>query len=108
MQTGKARIIPVVLLDKSGGDYWETWMKFLTQHLYKIGFISEDDFYFLKIIHDVKTTVKEITDFYRIYPSVRWVGEKLVIRIARALSAASLAEFEDNVVEALRHGSIVQ
>ena len=31
MQTGKARIIPVVLLDKPDGDYWETWMKFLTQ-----------------------------------------------------------------------------
>src|SRR5438132_148250 len=108
MQTGKARIIPVVLLDKSGGDYWETWMKFLTQHLYKIGFISEDDFYFFKITHDVKTAVKEITDFYRIYHSVRWVGEKLVIRIARALSAASLAELNDKFADVLRHGSIVQ
>ncbi|MDQ6656195.1 MAG: LOG family protein, partial [Verrucomicrobiota bacterium] len=36
MQTGKARIIPVVLVDRPGGSYWETWMKFLTEHLFKL------------------------------------------------------------------------
>ncbi|PYK43137.1 MAG: hypothetical protein DME46_08370 [Verrucomicrobia bacterium] len=83
-------------------------MKFLTQHLYKIGFISEDDFYFFKIIHDVKAAVKEITGFYRIYHSARWVGGKLVIRIARALSAASVAELNNKFADVLRRGSIVQ
>jgi len=108
MQTGKARIIPVVLLDKPGGDYWETWMKFLTQHLYKIGFISEDDFYFFKIIHDVKAAVKEITGFYRIYHSARWVGEKLVIRIGHSLTASAVATLNDKFADVLRRGSIVQ
>jgi uncharacterized protein (TIGR00730 family) len=108
MQTGKARIIPVVLLDKPDGDYWETWMKFLTQHLYKIGFISEDDFYFFKITHDVEAAVKEITGFYRIYHSARWVGEKLVIRLARALTAAGVAELNDKFADVLRRGAIVQ
>ena len=35
MQTGKARVMPVVLLDRPGGSYWETWMRFLTDHLLK-------------------------------------------------------------------------
>ena len=48
MQTGKARVIPVVLLDRPEGIYWETWMKFLTQHLLKFGFISQEDFSFSK------------------------------------------------------------
>jgi len=108
MQTGKARIIPVVLLDKPDGDYWETWMKFLTQNLSKIGFISEDDFYFFKITHDVEAAVKEITGFYRIYHSARWVGEKLVIRLARALTAAGVAELNDKFADVLRRGAIVQ
>src|SRR4029434_9228474 len=30
MQTGKARIIPVVLLDRPRGNYWDTWMQFLS------------------------------------------------------------------------------
>src|SRR5438105_3559297 len=40
MQTGKARIIPIVLLDRPGGTYWETWMRFLTEHLFKLGLVS--------------------------------------------------------------------
>ena len=108
MQTGKARIIPVVLLDKPDGDYWETWLKFLSQHLFKIGFISEDDFYFFKIIHDVEEAVKEITGFYRVYHSARWVGEKLVIRIMRAVTPAALAQLNDKFADVLRRGAILQ
>src|SRR5437773_11935908 len=108
MQTGKARIIPVVLLDKPDGDYWETWMKFLTQHLYKIGFISEADFYFFKITHDVEATVKEITGFYRIYHSARWVGVKLVIRIAPAITPLSAPLSDDTTPEPLRRRGIDQ
>jgi uncharacterized protein (TIGR00730 family) len=108
MQTGKARIIPVVLLDKPDGDYWETWMKFLTGHLLKIGFISEEDFHFFKIFHDVESAVNEITDFYRAYHSARWVGQKLVIRIARALTPAVVAELNDSFADLLRRGAIVQ
>src|SRR5256884_6309808 len=36
MQTGKSRVIPVVLLDRAEGTYWETWMKFLTEHLFTL------------------------------------------------------------------------
>jgi uncharacterized protein (TIGR00730 family) len=108
MQTGKARIIPVVLLDQPDGNYWETWMTFITQNLYKIGFISEDDFCFFKILHEVGAAVEEITGFYRVYHSARWVGEKLVIRMERALSPATLAELNDKFADVLRRGSIVQ
>src|SRR5256885_10637519 len=30
---GQARVIPVVMLDRPGGDYWPTWIKFLTDYL---------------------------------------------------------------------------
>src|SRR5438309_405512 len=106
MQTGKARIIPVVLLDKPDRDYWETWMKFLIQHLYNIDFISEEDFYFFKITHDVEAAVKDITGLYRVYHSARRVGEKLVIRIVRALSAAGLAELNDQLADRCRRRAI--
>ena len=51
MQTGKARIAPVVLLDQPGGKYWESWAQFLAERLLKFGFISEEDFAFFKIKH---------------------------------------------------------
>src|SRR6059058_2239481 len=108
MQTGKARIIPVVMLDKTDGDYWETWLTFVTEHLYRIGFVSEDDFHFFKIFHDVEEAVKEITNFYRVYHSARWVGQKLVIRIVRSLTPAAVGQLNDKFADLLRRGAIVQ
>src|SRR5438132_1852422 len=108
MQTGKARIIPVVLLDKPDGEYWETWMKFLSDHLFELGFISEDDFYFFKIMHSVDAAVEEITGFYRVYHSARWVGEQLVLRLDHLLSESRIAELNEQFSDILRHGAIVQ
>src|SRR5213594_4822636 len=84
MQTGKARVIPVVLLDRSGGNYWETWMKCITGRLLKFGFISQGDFSFFKIMPNAREAVAEILQFYKVYHSARWVGERLVIRINHA------------------------
>jgi len=108
MQTGKARLIPVVLLDKPDGGYWETWMKFLSDHLFKLGFISADDFYFFKIMHSVDAAVEEITGFYRVYHSARWVGEQLVLRLDHLLSESRIAELNEQFSDILRHGAIVQ
>ncbi len=108
MQTGKARIIPVVLLDKPEGGYWETWMKFVTEHLFKLGFVSPEDFYFFKITHSVEEAVSEITGFYRVYQSARWVGEQLVVRLARPLSEGALARLNEHFADILRRGAIVQ
>src|ERR1700738_4961071 len=88
MQTGQSRIIPVVMLDRPGGNYWDTWMKFLTEYLFKLGLVSAEDFSFFKIARDVDEAAVEILQFYKNYHSTRWVGEQLVIRICQRLSNA--------------------
>src|SRR3984893_7440826 len=108
MQTGKARIIPVVLLDRPGGTYWETWMRFLTEHLCKLGLISPEDFCFFKITRDVDEAVREILQFYKIYHSARWVGEQLVVRICQPLSKSAVADLNKNFADLVRQGEIVQ
>ncbi len=108
MQTGKARIIPVVLLDKPEGGYWETWLQFVREHLFKFGFVSPDDFCFFKITHNVEEAVREITGFYRVYHSARWVGEQLVLRLVRPLSKEKLADLNTSFADLLRRGQIVQ
>src|SRR5437899_8244505 len=77
MQTGKARVIPVVLLDRPGGTYWQTWMRFLTEHLFRLGFVSNDDFQMFKIVQNVDEGEAEILQFYKVYNSVRCVGQEL-------------------------------
>ncbi|MBA3881243.1 MAG: TIGR00730 family Rossman fold protein [Chthoniobacterales bacterium] len=108
MQTGKARIIPVVFVDAPDGTYWETWMKFLTDHLFKLGLIGADDFHLFKIVHSAREAVQEIVHFYSAYQSARWVGDQLVIRINHPLSEDALRELNDKFADILRNGEIVQ
>ena len=108
MQTGKSRIIPVVMLDRPGGNYWQTWMTFLTEYLCKLGLVSSEDFSFFKIAPDVDAAVQEILQFYKVYHSTRWVGEQLVIRICRRLSNEGVAELNRNFTDVVREGEIVQ
>ena len=108
MQTGKARVIPVVLLDRQDGTYWETWMKFVTEHLLKLGFVSPEDLYFFKILHSVKEAAAEISQFYKVYHSARWVGEELVIRICHRLSSKAIVDLNEKFVDIVRTGRIVQ
>ncbi|CAN5226687.1 TIGR00730 family Rossman fold protein [soil metagenome] len=108
MQTGKARIIPVVLVDGPNGTYWETWMKFITEELFNYGFIGGEDFHLFKIVHDVGEAVQEITHFYSVYQSSRWVGEQLVIRLTRRLPEASVVALNEKFSDIVREGEIVQ
>jgi uncharacterized protein (TIGR00730 family) len=108
MQTGKARVIPVVMIDQPGGGYWETWLKFLTEHLFKLGFVSPDDFRFFKIFHNVNEAATEIVQFYRIYHSARWVGEQLVVRLCHRLSQKAIVDLNGKFADIVRMGEIVQ
>lgn len=108
MQTGKARIIPVVLLEQPGGEYWRTWLRFLADHLQKFGFVSPDDFKFFKLMPDVDHAISEIQTFYRVYHSFRWVGEQMVIRLTKRLPTNAVAELNKQFSDLVRKGEIVQ
>src|SRR5437899_13091112 len=108
MQTGKARIIPVVMLDRPRGNYWKVWMKFITDRLLKSGFISPEDLSFFKIMHDVREAVAEILEFYKIYHSARWVGERFVIRINNRLSKQAIVDLNQKFADIVRRGNIIQ
>jgi len=108
MQTGKARIIPVVMLNRPRGNYWEEWLKFITDRLLKRGLISREDFSFFKITHTVREAVAEILHFYKIYHSARWVGERFVIRMNHRLSKEAIVNLNKQFADILRKGEIVQ
>ncbi len=108
MQTGKARIIPVVCVDKPGGRYWETWFRFLRHDLLELGLISEDDFHLFKMTHSVDDAIAEIARFYRTYHSSRWVGQRLVMRLVKSLTPAAVAHLNEGFADILVGGEIVQ
>ena len=108
MQTGKTRVVPVVLLDRPRGRYWESWIQFLTKRLLKMGFISKEDLEFFKIKHTAQEAADEVTRFYKIFQSARWVGDKFVIRLNRPLSKETLANLNDQFRDILRSGEMIQ
>jgi hypothetical protein len=46
--------------------------------------------------------------FYKIYNSVRWVGDQLVIRLSQRLTSAAVAELNEQCGDLVRKGEIVQ
>jgi hypothetical protein len=108
MQTGKARIIPVVLLNRPRGNYWQLWMKFITDRLLRRGLISEEDLSFFKITPTVRDAVAEILHFYKIYHSARWVGQRLVIRMNDRLSQEAIVNLNKQFADIVRTGEIIQ
>ena len=95
MQTGKARIIPVILIDKKEGTYWKSWTEFLRRHLLEEGLISPEDLNLFRITDDIEDAVAEVLAFYGNFHSYRWVGPELVIRLQRQLSSDAIAHLNE-------------
>jgi len=84
MQTGKSQLMPLVLLDKPGGDYWKAWDQKIRGQLLHNKLISPDDLNLYHIADSVDDAVKVITQFYRNFHSTRFVKDLLVIRLKNA------------------------
>lgn len=90
MQTGKSRIMPLILIDRPGGAYWRTWDKHVREHLLRTQLISSDDPYLYQITDDTNHAVRILTRFYRNYHSMRFVKELLVIRLKHQPSPSAI------------------
>jgi len=106
MQTGKARIFPIVFVDQPGGTYWKTFLEFMEKHLLDHGLVSPNDFNLFRQATSVDDAVEQIVAFYRNYVSYRWVRHELVIRLRRQLTAGALAQLNCDFANLLTKGSI--
>lgn len=108
LQTGKTSLVPIILMDRQNGFYWETWRRFLDNDLLELGLISASDFNLFTITHDIDKAVHEIKHFYKIFHSYRWVHRQMVIRLQHRLTPIALAELNDQFGHLLLSGHIVQ
>ena len=107
MQTGKARIFPIVFIDQPGGTYWNALFSFLENHLHAYGLISPDDFKLFRLVKSVDEAVEEIVQFYRNYVSYRWVRKQLVLRLRHALTSRAVKELNREFADLVTEGRIV-
>ncbi len=90
MQTGKARLIPLVLVDQPGGKFWKNFVHYVSEHLMADKLISPEDFNLFKWTDSIDEARNEVLKFYHNFHSYRFVGPYLVIRLQRALSEQKL------------------
>ncbi len=90
VQTGKAALVPIVLVDAPGGTYWQHWRTYVKAELLHTGMISPEDMNLIKLTDNVEEAVQEILTFYRRFHSARYVKDRLVIRMNSPLPAGVL------------------
>lgn len=108
LQTGKRDMVPLVLADAPGGQYWKALDDFVRNTLLPQGMISPEDTSLYRVTCDLEQTIGEITGFYRVYHSMRYVKRKLVIRLQEALSDELVESINEQFADVLQEGTFVQ
>jgi len=101
VQTGKRAPLPLVLLDEPGGTYWTRYVEFLKEELLANGYISRTDLDLFESPGSPDEAVQRIRLFYFRYHSMRYVGEKLVIRLLSAIEKEAVAELNTGFADLL-------
>ena len=104
LQTGKRDMVPVVFLDEPGGSYWKEFHHFLQRQLLARRLISPEDVSLYKLTDRVDEAVTEILRFFRVYHSMRYVKNQLVLRLTRPLDDARLDEINSRFADILVDG----
>ena len=108
LQTGKRDMVPIVLLDAPGGTFWQDLQEFIEKQLLAKGMIAPEDLSLYIITDDCQKSVDQILRFYRVYHSMRYVHEQLVLRLQHELSEPLLDAINRDFADILVKGHFVQ
>lgn len=105
-QTGKSSPMPLVLIDVPGGNYWHDWNHYIHKQLLRRGLISPEDPGLYTITDDINVACAAIADFYRVFHSCRYVGNRLVIRLNSEISDEQVERLNEDFHDILVKGRI--
>ncbi len=107
IQTGKASMVPIVLIEGEVG-YWEAFERFTTEAQLKRGWISPEDVNLYKICRSPHEAASHIHHFYRRYHSSRYIRDTLVLRTKSPLADNELRELEREFKVLFKSGGLEQ
>jgi hypothetical protein len=99
IQTGKSVPMPIVFVDRPGGDYWAMWQEYVDKQLLSRGLIGKADLALYKVTDNVDEAIAEVRRFYSNYHSLRYSKDDLIIRLHRAPDARQLAEIGEKFAD---------
>lgn len=106
VQTGKATPMPLLFMELPGDDYWTSFDRFITDQLLKRKLISPTDRLLYKVCHSPEEAVEYITFFYSTYHSLRFVHERVVIRLEHELPDQAVRDLAREFSELIKTGTI--
>ena len=105
-QTGKGMPVPIVFLETPGDHYWQSVLALLRDELAVRGLVQAADLDLFTVVDDPAAAVAAIERFYRVYDSLRFVGDWLVLRVRRLPDAARLDELNARFAPIVTTGRI--
>jgi len=108
VQTGKAPLVPIVMVDAPGGTYWSRWDRYVREELLAHGLIGEPDLNLYHRFDDPTAAANHVRQFYRNYHSQRFVFDDLVLRMQRELTPAQVEALNDEFADLVATGRIEQ
>ena len=106
LQTGKAPLMPVVLVEAPGDNYWEAWDQFIRLQLLNRGLISPADLSFYKIVNSAEEAGNWIKYYYSTYHSMRQVNDNLIIRLEKELRDIHISKLNEEFKDLIESGCI--
>ena len=83
-------------------------LEFLNRQPVKQKMICQDDIDIMYFTQDPEDAVKHIVDFYKMYHSMRYIRDLLVLRIEEPLTDAQLDQLNEEFKHLLKKGKIAQ
>lgn len=108
VQTGKRDPMPIVLVDEPGGTYWKAWHRFVIDELLRRELVSEEDLALFKVTDRVDEAVQEIIGFYSVYNSMRYIHDRLVLRLNREPSDVLVERLNQEFSDIVEEGRITK
>jgi uncharacterized protein (TIGR00730 family) len=108
VQTGKRDPMPIVLVDEPGGTYWKAWYRFVMDELKGRSLISDEDLALFKVTDQIDEAVQEIIGFYSVYNSMRYIRDRLVMRLNREPSDALVERLNEDFADIVEEGRIAK
>ncbi|MBI1845437.1 MAG: LOG family protein, partial [Candidatus Rokubacteria bacterium] len=93
MQTGKSSIVPLVLVEDGVQPFWAKWETWIHEMAGR-RLVEPEDAAIYRVVEGPEAAAREVLNFYRLYHSARIVGDDLVFRLQRALTAEQVAELQ--------------
>jgi uncharacterized protein (TIGR00730 family) len=104
LQTGKRDMVPVVFLDEPGGTFWQPFQEFVVKTLLARRMISPEDLSLYILTDRLDVAVHHILSFYHNYHSMRYVKNKLVLRLQEGPSEELLEQINAHFSDILAEG----